>query len=88
MEDRLPFEYPTEAIADKWEGDLYFQIKLDFSGDVTNLIQKSWSDIEEINIRAEEHVKALRFDTRLIPPEDVEKWFVYKLRIMVPDQYR
>ncbi len=88
LEDRFPFEYPTEAIADRWEGELYFQIKLDFSGAVIDLIQKTWSDIDEINIRAEEHVEGLVFDTRLIPPEYADSWFVYKLRIFVPDQYR
>lgn len=84
IEVRLKFEYPTEAYGSRWQGDLAFQIQLDFSGEVVDLVQKTWSDVEEINIRAEETVRSTVFDAQLIPQEAIGSWFMYKLRITLP----
>lgn len=88
LEVREPFVYPTEAYTSKWEGDLYFQIKLDFSGQVVDYIQKTFSDIEEINIRAEEELLTTTFDTREVPPDALDRWYVYKKRVVLPDHLR
>jgi len=88
METREPFVYPTEAYTSRWEGDLYFQIQLDFSGQVIDYVQKSVAPIEEINIRAGEAVISTVFDTRLIPSDALDRWFVYKFRVLLPDHLR
>ncbi|MBU8934518.1 MAG: tetratricopeptide repeat protein [candidate division Zixibacteria bacterium] len=87
-EVREKFVYPTEAYGSQWQGDLVFQIKLDFSGEVVNLVQKTWSDVDEINIRAEETVRSTVWDTQLIPPEMLNSWWVYKLRITLPSHLK
>ncbi len=83
-----PFEYPSEAFVSKWEDILYFQIRLDFSGEVTDFVQKTFAPIDEINIRAQEAVQSTSFDMRLIRPEFLEKWFVYKFTVRLPDHLR
>ncbi len=85
---RQEFVYPTEAYADRWEGTIYFQIKLDFSGEVVDLIQKTWSDNDEINIRAEETMRSMVFDMSAVPPELLDSWFVYKFKVVLPDFLR
>ncbi len=88
MEVREEFVYPTEAYSSRWEGDLYFQIQLDFSGQVTDIVQKSFADVDEINLRAQESLRSTTFDTRLLRPEMIGKWFVYKFRVKLPDHLR
>jgi TolA-binding protein len=88
LETREPFEYPTEAYTSKWEGEVWFQIRLDFSGQVTDVVQKSRAPIEEINIRAQEAVLSTTFDMKLIQPEWLDRWFMYKFKVFLPDHLR
>ena len=83
-----PFEYPVEAYRDAFEGSLYFQILLDFSGEVTDYILKISSNNEEIDREASEAVATMVFDIIRIPPEISESWFVYKFVVRKPDQLR
>ena len=83
-EERQEFIYPTEAYSSAWEGELVFQIQLDFSGEVIGLVQKSWSDIDEINLRAEETLKSTVFDVQDILPEMVSLWYVYRFKVIMP----
>ena len=88
VETRQPFEYPEEAFTSKWEGELWFQIRLDFSGEVSEFVQKTFAPIEEINIRAQEAIQSTTFDMRLIPPDLLNRYFMYKFKVFLPDHLR
>ena len=82
------FIYPTEAYRSNWEGDLYFQIFLDFSGEVIDYILKIRSDNDAINREATKAVASMTFDPLRIPPELQGAWFVFKFRVRLPEHLR
>ena len=82
------FVYPVEAYRTNWEGDLYFQILLDFSGEVSKLILKIKSPHEAIDKEASETVATMTFDMIEIPVELQESWFVYRFPVELPDKLR
>lgn len=88
VETRKEFEYPSEAYVSRWEGRLHFQIRLDFSGQVMDVIQVSFSDIGEIDIRATETVQSTVFDMNLIRPEMLDRWFLYVFTVQLPSHLR
>ena len=88
IEIREKFEYPTEAYGSRWYGNLVFQIKLDFSGEVIDLVQKTWSDVEEINIRAQETMRSTVFDAQQLPPDALDVWYVYKFKVILPSHLK
>ncbi len=88
IETRKIFIYPQQAYRSNWEGDLYFQILLDFSGEVTDYILKIRSPNEEIDREASESIATMTFDMLKIPPELSESWFVYRFRVIKPDKIR
>jgi len=88
LEQRQEFVYPTEAYSSAWQGELVFQIQLDFSGEVIDLVQKTWSEIDEINIRAEETMRSTIFDTQDIPPEAISLWYVYRFKVILPSHLK
>jgi TonB family protein len=83
-----PFVYPDAAYSVGWEGDLYFQILLDFSGEVTDYVLKIKSPNEAINREAEETIQTMKFDLFAIPTELHESWFYYKFLVRKPSQLR
>ncbi len=85
---RYKFEYPTEAYAQAWEGDLNFHIKLDFTGEVIDYVLKTFSGIDEIDRRAEEEVASTIFDVSQLRPEEQGAWFLYKFRVTLPADLR
>jgi tetratricopeptide (TPR) repeat protein len=84
IEVRDEFEYPTEAYAAAWEGDLNFHIKLDFTGEVIDYVLKTYSGIDEIDRRAEEAVASTIFDVSQVRPEEQGVWFLYKFKVALP----
>jgi len=82
------FEYPPEAYQDKWEGFLYFQILLDFSGEVEQYELKIRSPNELLNERAEEAVASMAWDPVRIPVHLQGQWLVYKFRVTLPDHLK
>jgi tetratricopeptide (TPR) repeat protein len=95
-----PFEFPTEA-SGMQENDiyLYFQVLVDFSGKVVDVVQKTQSQYEEINDRAKRAVASMTFDagnlsTQIsilgLPPSRDNRghWFVYKFLVQKPDYLR
>ncbi len=88
MQTRRDFVYPPEAYREGWEGDLYFQILLDFSGEVADYKLKIKSAHEAIDREASESVATMIFDMIDIPPELQESWFVYKFSVIKPDKIR
>jgi len=88
IEIKEPFEYPPEAFRQAWEGDIYFQILLDFSGEVTDFNLKIRSGIAEIDREASEAVESMTFDILQIEPEFLNSWFVYKMVIRKPEHLR
>jgi len=88
VEIREEFVYPVEAYRLEWEGDLYFQIFLDFSGEVVDYILKIRSESEDINREASEAVASMIFDPLRIPQEQQDQWMVYKFQVRKPDHLR
>ncbi|HPI33785.1 MAG TPA: hypothetical protein PLR32_10795, partial [candidate division Zixibacteria bacterium] len=88
IETRKEFVYPSEAYVSRWEGQLHFQIRLDFSGEVQQAIPKTFADVQEINIRAKETVESTVFDMRLIRPELLDRWFLYVFTVNLPSHLR
>ena len=88
METKEPFEYPVEAYRFGWEGELYFQIFLDFSGEVADYILKIRSGNEDIDREASETVASMIFDVTRIPLELQGQWLVYKFRVYLPEHLR
>lgn len=83
-----PFEYPPEAYSSRYEGTLYFQILLDFSGEVTDYKLVVKSENEEINRRAKEAVASSTWDITRIPGRLQGKWLVYKFPVYLPSHLR
>ncbi|UCE23608.1 MAG: tetratricopeptide repeat protein [Candidatus Zixiibacteriota bacterium] len=88
IEIREEFVYPVEAYRIGFEGDLYFQIFLDFSGEVVDYILKIRCDSEDINREASEAVASMIFDPLRIPQEQQETWMVYKFEVRKPEHIR
>ena len=88
VEIREEFIYPVEAYSLGWEGDLYFQIFLDFSGEVVDYILKIRCESEEINREASKTVESMIFDPLRIPQEQQDAWMVYKFQVRKPDHIR
>ena len=88
IEIREEFVYPVEAYSLLWEGDLYFQILLDFSGEVADFVLKIRSESEEINREASRAVESMVFDPLRIPQEQQGKYMVYKFQVRRPDHLR
>jgi len=94
-----PFIYPTEAYYLVWEGFLYFQIKLDFSGEVIDYKMMTKSESPELDRRAREAVASSEFDqldvSKIVSDLELIEaaegggyWFVYKYRVILPDHLR
>ena len=94
-----PFIYPTEAYYLIWEGDLYFQIKLDFSGEVIDYKMMTQSESPELDRRANAAVASSEFDqldvSKIVSDLELKEaaegggyWFVYKYRVILPDHLR
>ncbi len=88
IEIREEFVYPVEAYRIGWEGSLYFQIFLDFSGEVVDYILKIRCESEDINREASEAVASMIFDPLRIPQEQQETWMVYKFEVRKPEHIR
>lgn len=88
VEIREEFIYPVEAYNLEWEGALYFQILLDFSGEVTDYVLKIRCESEEINREASKAVASMVFDPLRIPQEQQGKYMVYKFQVRRPDHLR
>ncbi len=88
VEIREEFEYPVEAYRLGWEGDLYFQIFLDFSGEVVDYILKIRCESEDINREASEAVASMTFDPLRVPQEQQEAWMVYRFKVRKPEHIR
>ena len=82
------FEYPLEAVADRIENVLYFQIRIDFNGEVDEVVPMNPTTSKELNERIIETVKHTKFDATRIPTELYDSWFYYTREVKVPDQYR
>jgi tetratricopeptide (TPR) repeat protein len=82
------FEYPEEAYSERWEGYLYFQIKLDFAGEVIDHVQKTFAPHPEINLRAERAVGSSTFNITEIREDLQDQWLVYKFEVRLPDHIR
>lgn len=87
IKDTFAFPEAARGYADP-EYQLYFQIKLDFSGKVEQYVLKNPTDIPELNEEAERAVKSMTFKTIDIPDRLRNKWVVYRYIIRRPDYLR
>ena len=78
------FKYPPAAYTSNFEGFLYFQIRIDPFGDVVDLRLMNPTPSEPLNQEAYETVKVSHWDTRWIPPQLYDSWFVYKYLVQLP----
>ncbi|RKX24828.1 MAG: hypothetical protein DRP45_07330 [Candidatus Zixiibacteriota bacterium] len=93
-----PFEFPAEAAAtQQYEWQLYFQILVDFSGQVIDYVLQIPSGVTEIDERAEITVASMTFDGMDISNRIVDagleaksggNWFVYPFRVIKPEHLR
>ncbi|MEZ5360542.1 MAG: tetratricopeptide repeat protein [Candidatus Zixiibacteriota bacterium] len=82
------FKYPLEAVSLQIDADLYFQIRIDFNGEVDEVVLKNKTDSPELNEQAIETVKRSKFDPGRIPPELYDTWFYYIFEVRVPAELR
>jgi TolA-binding protein len=100
VEIEQEFEFPTEAYnMQEMAFYLYFQILVDFSGEVVDYVLKIPSQYEEVNRRASETVASMRFDplriSELVSRWDLKQsedgrgyWLVYKFLVEKPEFLR
>ncbi|MFQ5454395.1 MAG: energy transducer TonB, partial [Candidatus Zixiibacteriota bacterium] len=88
IEIKEEFIYPVESYRDEWEGDLYFQILLDFSGEVIDYILKIRSGDEYIDKEAEKTVASMIFDPLILREDQQGSWLVYKFKVRKPEHLR
>ena len=94
------FEFPAEAnTGDRYDWKLYFQLLIDFSGEVKDLVLKIPSGVPEMDENAELTVRSMRFDAldasnRLVSAgkeADLGQdgvWFVFVYDISKPEYLR
>jgi len=88
LRENVAFEYPWEAIALRIEDKLYFHIRIDFSGEVAEVILKNPTESSELNERIIETVKNSIFDASRIDPELYDHWFYYTRTVTIPRDRR
>ncbi len=78
------FVYPPSAYYSKFEGYVGFMVKIDFLGKPTewHIIQPS--GIKEIDEAAYEALRYTEFDIGQIPPEYIDEWQFYRIRVELP----
>ncbi len=86
--ENLRFEYPLEALPYRIEPKLYFQIRIDFNGEVDEVKLMNPTDVDELNERIILTVEQTKFDAGLIPPALYDQWFYYTRQIKIPQDYR
>ncbi|MCK5127856.1 MAG: tetratricopeptide repeat protein [candidate division Zixibacteria bacterium] len=82
------FEYPLEAVAYRIEPLLYFQIRIDFKGEVIEVLLMNETESPELNQRIIETIKNTIFDAGRIPAILYEQWFYYTKQITIPPKYK
>jgi len=82
------FRYPPSAYITDFYGNLVFQIKINAFGEIDDLRLMNPTESPELNKEAEEVVKASRFDTGWMEPEEYDTWFVYKFYVERPQGIR
>ncbi|MFH1699482.1 MAG: tetratricopeptide repeat protein [Candidatus Zixiibacteriota bacterium] len=88
LAENYAFEYPLEAVAARIEDNLYFQIRIDFTGKVEELVLMNPTSSPELNERISETVKNTLFNNGLIPPELYDTWFYYKREVRIPNEFK
>jgi tetratricopeptide (TPR) repeat protein len=88
LRTNVPFEYPLEALAWNIENKLYFQIRIDFSGEVAEVVLMNETPSNELNERILETVRNTVFDAGRIPPEWYDHWFYYTYMVKIPANMR
>ncbi len=82
------FRYPPSAYITNFYGNLVFQIKINAFGEIDDQRLMNPTESPELNKEAEEVVKASRFDTGWMEPEEYDTWFVYKFLVERPQGIR
>lgn len=97
------FEFPPSAFGlQGYEFNLYYQIKLDFSGKVVDYVLKSPTESDELNNRAGESIASMTFNPEDVArqvsqkvvqeeernPDPTGSWYVFKYVVKKPDYAR
>jgi len=70
------------------EDKLYFQIRIDFNGEVVDLKLMNPTQSSELNDRIIKTVQNTKFDAGHIPPELYDHWFYYTYTVTMPPEYK
>jgi hypothetical protein len=88
LDTEIPFVYPLQAVAYNIQDKLYFHIRIDFNGEVDELILMNPTASDELNENIRRTVEESRFDAGQIPPELYDHWFYYTYTVIMPQEYR
>jgi hypothetical protein len=86
--EKISFKYPIEAVHLEFEGKLYFNIRIDFSGEVSEAVLRNPTESEELNQAVRDVIENSTFDIARIPPELYDSWFYYVYTVRLPQEYR
>jgi TolA-binding protein len=78
------FTYPPSAYYSKFEGYVGFMVKIDFLGKPVDWHILQPSGIKEIDEAANEALRYTEFDIGQIPPEYIDEWQFYRIRVELP----
>jgi TonB family protein len=82
------FEYPPSAYYSRFEGYVGFMVKIDFLGKPTDWRLLQPSGIKEIDEEAVEALRYTEFDVGEIPPEYIDRWQFYRIKVELPPEIK
>jgi TonB family protein len=82
------FVYPPSAYYSRFEGYVGFMVKIDFLGKPTDWRILQPSGIKEIDEAAVEALRYTEFDVGQIPPEFIDQWQFYRIRVELPPEIK
>jgi len=79
------FKYPeSEMGTEPWEGSVVFKIFIDFTGKIEDYELVGPSERPDIDLEATAAVEGTFFDPDSIPPESLNMWYQYDVRVTAP----
>jgi len=82
------FVYPPSAYYSRFEGYVGFMVRIDFLGKPTDWRILQPSGIKEIDEAAVEALRYTEFDVGQIPPEYIEQWQFYRIKVELPPEIK
>ena len=81
------FVYPqSELGSEPWKGSVMFKIWVDLTGRITEYEMVQPSRRQDIDLNAEAALKETFFNPDSIPPESLNMWYRYEVKVLPPAQ--